>query len=321
MKVLLLDVYRSGRARVSKDTNGGYGTVNDYGEGFVAQQLTRFKARSVEWPPLSGVYTAGVLQAQGHVVEYKKAKIDEVGPSLVDGIDLCLLTSSVVCHETEVEAIRKLKSTVPLGVIGPFASSIPEPYVDAGAFVISGEPEFYLQRTGSPDHLLTATGVVSAPVFIGEAIRKDGDLRIDKELDDLPLPAWDLVCQTSIPRYGLIGRKKKAFLPLIATRGCPYSCSEYCVYPLQQGKQPRLRSPLKIVEEMSHWQDTRGVSLFMFRDPVFSLNRKHTVRFCEEIMKSGPQVPVRHRNAPEQHGRRALEAAQGRGAGDGQDRH
>jgi anaerobic magnesium-protoporphyrin IX monomethyl ester cyclase len=287
MKVLLLDVYRSGRARVSKDTNGGYGTVNDYGEGFVAQQLTRFKARSVEWPPLSGVYTAGVLQAQGHAVEYKKAKIDEVSPSLVDGIDLCLLTSSVVCHETEVEAIRKLKSTVPLGVIGPFASSIPQPYVDAGAFVISGEPEFYLQRTGSPEHLLKATGVVSAPVFIGEAIRKDGDLRIDKELDDLPLPAWDLVCQTSIPRYGLIGRKKKAFLPLIATRGCPYSCSEYCVYPLQQGKQPRLRSPLKIVEEMAHWQDTRGVSLFMFRDPVFSLNRKHTVRFCEEIMKSG----------------------------------
>ena len=83
MKVLLLDVYRSGRARVSKDTNGGYGTVNDYGEGFVAQQLTRFKARSVEWPPLSGVYTAGVLQAQGHVVEYKKAKIDDVSPSLV----------------------------------------------------------------------------------------------------------------------------------------------------------------------------------------------------------------------------------------------
>src|SRR5580704_15773610 len=106
MKVLLLDVYKSGRARVSKDTNGGYGTVNDYGEGFVAQQLTRLKARSVEWPPLSGVYAAGVLRDQGHVVEYRKATLEEVGPALVDGVDLCLLTSSVVCHETEVEAIK-----------------------------------------------------------------------------------------------------------------------------------------------------------------------------------------------------------------------
>src|SRR5262245_2845446 len=159
MKVLLLDVYRSGRARVSKDTNGGYGTVNDYGEGFVAQQLTRFKARSVEWPPLSGVYTAGVLREQGHDVEYRKAKIDEVGPSITGGVDLCLLTSSVVCHETEIEAVTKLKGGVPVGVIGPFATAIPEPYVNAGAFVISGEPEFYLKRTGSPQHLLKASGV------------------------------------------------------------------------------------------------------------------------------------------------------------------
>jgi radical SAM superfamily enzyme YgiQ (UPF0313 family) len=287
MKVLLLDVYRSGRARVSKDTNGGYGTVNDYGDGFVAQRLTHLKARSVEWPPLSGVYAAGVLRARGHEVQYRKALLEEVGPSLVDGIDLCLLTSSVVCHETEVESIRRLRSGVPIGVIGPFATSVPQPYLDAGAFVIAGEPEIYLHRAQSLDHLVTVSGRVTPAPFTGEAIRRDGELRIDAELDDLPLPAWDLVCATAAPRYGLIGRKKKSFLPLIATRGCPYSCSQYCVYPLQQGKQPRLRSPLKIVEEMCHWQDTRSVSLFMFRDPVFSLNRKHTLRFCDEVDRTG----------------------------------
>jgi anaerobic magnesium-protoporphyrin IX monomethyl ester cyclase len=114
----------------------------------------------------------------------------------------------------------------------------------------------------------------------------EGELRVDAELDRLPLPAWDLISETSRPHYGLTGHKK-AFLPLIATRGCPYSCSHYCVYPLQQGKQVRLRSPRKIVEEMAHWQDTLGVSLVMFRDPVFSLNRKHTVKLCEEMIESG----------------------------------
>jgi len=59
------------------------------------------------------------------------------------------------------------------------------------------------------------------------------------------------------------------------------------VYPLQQGTQPRLRSARRIVEEMCHWQDTLGVSFFMFRDPVFSLVRKHTLRLCDEIMSSG----------------------------------
>jgi hypothetical protein len=68
MRVLLLDIYRYCRARVSKDTNGGYGTVNDYGDGFIARLLTRVKAHNVEWPPLSAAYAAGVLRARGHEV-------------------------------------------------------------------------------------------------------------------------------------------------------------------------------------------------------------------------------------------------------------
>ena len=192
-----------------------------------------------------------------------------------------------MCHETEVEAIRKLKlKKVPVGVLGPFATAMPQPYLDAGAFVISGEPEIYLHRVDSLDHLPEASGILTPPAPKGEITTMDGDLRIDAELDNLPMPAWDLICETSIPHYGLTGNKKP-FLPLIATRGCPYSCSHYCVYPWQQGKQVRLRTPRKIVEEMAHWQDTFGVSLFMFRDPVFSLNRKHTVKLCEEMIESG----------------------------------
>jgi len=288
MRVLLLDVYRSSHARISKDTNGGYGTVNDYGDGFVAGRLTRLKARSVDWPPLSGVYAAGVLRSRGHSVKYRKAVFDQVEPLVLDGYDLCLMTSSAVCHETEVETVRRLKSKIRVGVIGPFATSVPQPYVDAGAFVIAGEPEIYLHRVDSLDHLTEARGILTPPVFGGEVNTIDGGLRIDAELDQLPLPAWDVIRETSMPHYGLTGRKK-VFLPLIATRGCPYSCSHYCVYPLQQGKQVRLRTPRKIVEEMAHWQDTFGVSLFMFRDPVFSLNRKHTVKLCDEMVGSGRQ--------------------------------
>ena len=163
MKVLLLDVYRSSHARISKDTNGGYGTVNDYGDGFVADKLTRLKARSVDWPPLSGVHAAGVIRSRGHSVTYRKTVLDQVDPSLIDGYDLCLTTSSIVCHETEVAAIRKLKlKKVPVGVLGPFATAMPQPYLDAGAFVISGEPEIYLHRVDSLDHLPEASGIFDA---------------------------------------------------------------------------------------------------------------------------------------------------------------
>lgn len=72
MKIVILDVYFSQGARMCKDTNGGYGTVNDYGSGFVAKALTRIKKNSSNWPPLYSVYTAGILRKNEHKVEYIK---------------------------------------------------------------------------------------------------------------------------------------------------------------------------------------------------------------------------------------------------------
>ena len=65
-------------------------------------------------------------------------------------------------------------------------------------------------------------------------------------------------------------------IPILATRGCPYSCFKYCVYPLQQGRKVRQRSVKLIVDEMEHWKN-KNVAMFIFRDPVFSINKKHTI--------------------------------------------
>ena len=74
-------------------------------------------------------------------------------------------------------------------------------------------------------------------------------------------------------------------LPILATRGCPYSCFKYCVYPLQQGRKPRHREAIKIVDELEYWYKKFNVKMFVFRDPVFSINKKHTIEFCEELIK------------------------------------
>jgi radical SAM superfamily enzyme YgiQ (UPF0313 family) len=286
----VLDVYRRRLARTSKDTNGGYGTVNDYGDGTISRLLTRLKAKSVDWPPLYSVYAAAVLQSNGHSVTFLRGSLDEIDPTTLSDCDLFLCTSSIVCHETEVRAIRMLRPHAPVGVMGPFATSLPQPYVAAGAFVIAGEPELFLMSHPSLEDLVRSSGVVaSSPTGITSPSSPKAGLRIDGQLEKLPLPAWDAVIGTSKPRYGLLGGGE-LFLPLIATRGCPYSCSYYCTYPLQQGKTVRLRAPAALVQEMGHWQDRLGASLFMFRDPVFSLNRKHTLQFCDELIASGRNI-------------------------------
>ena len=71
----------------------------------------------------------------------------------------------------------------------------------------------------------------------------------------------------------------------MGTRGCPYSCFNYCTYPLQQGRKVRARSVKNIISEIKYWQNELGTNKFVFRDPVFSINRKHTIEFCEEVIR------------------------------------
>lgn len=265
MRITIVDPYVRRGARVSKDTNGGFGTVNAFGDTGLSRVLTRVKARSVDWPPLHALYTAALLRRQGHEVSYRR----DLGPS---DADLYLVTSSIVCHETEVAAVRALAARGrPVGVTGPFATSVPAPYVEAGAFVVSGEPEWFF---ADPQWPLANLAGVMPELPAGS-------------LDDLPLPAWDLAFAVAPPRYALVGGRAAA-VPILATRGCPYSCLHYCTYPLQQGRVVRARAPEAIVEEMRAWQRRAGNdALFVFRDPVFSINRKHTVALCEAMERAG----------------------------------
>ncbi len=270
MRILLLDLYPKRRYRISKDTNGGFGTGNDYGDSIVARTLRWLISRNIDWPPLYAAYTASVLRDQGHEVEFSR----ELSQKHLEGDapGLCLVMSSIVAHETEIEAIEKIRACgITVGAIGPFASSVSAPYIDAGAFVIAGEPEMYfLKNRVDEDLVANFSGLVPGQ---------------QADLDELPRPAWDLIHGDYPPKFNLLGGDAR-MLPIAATRGCPYSCFHYCVYPLQQGRKVRMRDPAKIVAEMAHWQDTLDVSYFIFRDPVFSINRKHTLALCDELEKS-----------------------------------
>ena len=62
--------------------------------------------------------------------------------------DCYILSSSIVCCEAEIRTINEIKSKTNknIFVIGPFATNNPKKYIDAGAIVISGEPEFYFLK-------------------------------------------------------------------------------------------------------------------------------------------------------------------------------
>ena len=268
MKILILDIYPNKPYRISKDNNGGYGSANKYGTNLISKAINWFVKKNVDWPPLSCVHVAGILREKNHQVKYMRTL-----PENLDNYELFIVTSSIVGCETEINTIKELnKLNKKVAVIGPFASSNPELYLKAGSFVIKGEPEmFFFNEDIDEKKIKKISGVV--------------DTFVSSPLDDLPLPAWDIIFDQYSSMFSLL-RNKQKMIPLLATRGCPYSCRFYCTYPLQQGIKVRQRNPNLILKEMKHWKSTLGIDFFIFRDPVFSINRKHTLELCDVLIKS-----------------------------------
>jgi len=268
-KILILDPEKKVNYRISKDTSGGYGTGNDFGYSIVPKILKYLLKKYSNWPPLFAGYTFSVLKNLGYEVTYSKNLNIEF-----NNFDLFIIISSIVCCETELELIKELKNqNKKIIAIGPFATNMPHLYIKAGATVIKGEPEFFFLENPNLEKLFEKEQIIFNNNF---------------KLDDLPYPRWDLMINNLKNTNKLFGNYRS--LPILATRGCPYSCSRYCVYPLQQGKKIRQRSPKYIVDEMEYWKKEHSISMFIFRDPVFSINRKHSIEFCNELINRNLNV-------------------------------
>lgn len=263
MKILIIDTYKDRSYRISKDTSGGYGTGNNFGDSFFTKFLKKTLKKIHDWPPMFAIYTHSVLLDNGHDVDFLQDLPDDF-----EKYDLFIITSSIVCCETEIQLIKKINKKHSIFVIGPFATTKPEIYYDAGATVISGEPEFYFLQNNN---------------FIDDCKKEIIFIKNNFELDDLPFPKWEKIIKNTKKVSLLFG--SYSTLPILATRGCPYSCFKYCVYPLQQGRKVRQRSPKNIVDEIEHYKKKMNVEMFVFRDPVFSINRNHTIEFVKELKK------------------------------------
>lgn len=267
MKILILDVYPKTKYRISKDQNGGYGTANNYGDGFVSKILKLIVKNSIDFPPLYAVYVCGQLVKAGHHVDYSRDL------NFNDNYDLYILPTSIVCHETEIEYLKKLnKKNKKVIAIGPFVTSNPKNYIENGAIVLKGEPEMYFYNFNK-----TINQLDSFPSII-----EDFPLY---NLDQLEFPGWETIFKNFTPKMKFLGPGPT--ININASRGCPYSCAYYCVYPLQQGRKLRLKSPDRLIEEMLYFYEKLKVKNFIFRDPVFTINKKHTIDICRKIIKTG----------------------------------
>ena len=143
MNFFILDPYTNDNWRLVKDTAGGYGTGNDFGDNFLSKKLNKFVSKMISMPPMYSMYVYSIIKMKNCDVEYSK-KFDE---EKIKKADYVILTSSIICHETEVENLKKILS---LGkkvfVIGIFGNVMKEKYNLNNTFVVKGEPENFFMN-------------------------------------------------------------------------------------------------------------------------------------------------------------------------------
>lgn len=259
MKVTILNVKSAKTKTVNKDLAGGYGTGTHIGSSLRAKLIELLKRRGIKLPILSAGHTAAIFSQAGHTVTYQENQMPT-------DADLVLIPSSIVDCNNEVSWAGKVRKALPnakVGVFGAFASAQPSFYSPHCDFVIVGEPEACAEQ-------IAATGVIPSGLAISPLIK-------EKDLDRIPFPAWDLFPVQSFSYSPVI--KAKPFLTIQSSRGCVFSCSHYCPYTAMQGTKWRDRSVQNVVDEIAYDAEHFGVKGLLFRDPLFTFNKKR----CSEI--------------------------------------
>jgi anaerobic magnesium-protoporphyrin IX monomethyl ester cyclase len=252
------------------------------------------------FPPLGTLYAASLLRNNGFNVNLFDTNLLESPISIIpilkkttpkylviydDGFNyltkMCLTNMREACFE--MIQIGKKNNCIVIVSSSDSTDHYSE-YIDKGAdFIIQGEGEITLlelikaiENNQSLEHL---SGIV---------YKKNDEIQVNPKravlvnLDELPLPAWDLVDMES---YKAIWKQsnREFTLNIATTRGCPYKCN-WCAKPIY-GNRYNAHSPKYIVEEIAFLKETFGVLRFWMCDDIFGLKPNWVQEFNKELNK------------------------------------
>lgn len=271
-----------------------------------AKQLQTHKP----YPPLAPLYAAALLREQQHQVSMADIQFakspDEISahihtfqPDVLavydDGFNY--LTKMCLTNMREA-AFRMLELAKQKGITTVVSSSDAsdhlEKYFKKGAdFILIGEAEYSLLEL---IQFLNKTSHKSLENIQGLAYLQNGQIQKNKarpvirELDELPLPAWDLI---DLEPYKSTWLKHQGYFSLnfVTTRGCPYKCN-WCAKPIY-GNRYNSHSPENIADLIYTLHQKTGLAHIWFADDIFGLKPNWLRDFSAALKKLGLKIPYK----------------------------
>lgn len=257
-------------------------------------------------PSLGLLHLAAAVREEGYQPSIIESDIFDLSPDEVVAqiltekpafVGITLFTVGTWIASEIARKIKLKRPDIKVIIGGPHVSSM-------GVETMERFPEFDVAVVGEGEEVLirllkawregTPLQDVPALIFrdpdaINVRILSTPKLAINKDLDRLPFPAWDL-----LPDF------PNAYLPAVydfpkgpvasiaASRGCPFHC-KFCDTSTF-GASVRAYTPERVFEMMQHLQQRWGIRHVLFVDDLFTASKKRTTKLCNLIIDSGLQM-------------------------------
>lgn len=250
-------------------------------------------------PSLGLLHLAAMVREHGWEPVILESDVQELDEDCViervrelrpDYVGITLFTVGVWSAARIARGIKRDLPGTTIIIGGPHVSSM-------GRETLERFPEFDVAVVGEGEwalvHLLDALregrdlqSVQSLLIRRGEAVLETPGAPILTDLDELPLPAWDLL--EGFPqayRPAIFDFPRGPVATIAASRGCPFHC-RFCDTSTF-GAKMRAYSPAAVVALMGHLEQHYGVQHIMFVDDLFLASRQRVLEFCELLERSG----------------------------------
>ncbi len=197
---------------------------------------------------------------------------------------LGFLTASDAYHHTvNIAKQYKMRNPETPIILGGYQASVADTetvkyfsFIDA---VVRGEGEYSLlkivesfQKGHNFNFIPGVTYRENDKVVINE------DVELIKNLDDLPIPAYDL--------YPI---STKNYVYLEIGRGCPYRCS-YCSTAPFWRRRTRNKSTQRVINEIEFLNNKYGFSQFHFVHDLFTVYEKWVYELCNKVKDNNLEI-------------------------------
>ena len=194
-------------------------------------------------------------------------------------------------------------------LINALKAEFPDVPIACGGEHVTASPTFSMDECEAIDYIIQGEGEETIVELInalnegvdlaevsGIVFRKKGEIITNQrrerltDINEIPLPAWDLFpIRRYVDQGKSFGVNRGRSMPIIASRGCPYSCTFCSSYNMWTTRW-LARTPENVIEEIKKYIQEYNATNFDFYDLTAIVKREWVIDFCKLLQKNQLQI-------------------------------